>query len=413
MMIRKLTGAALIVVVTGAGALVLTPAALAAGKLSKSLSEPMSAAAKAAQAGNWQEALTQARAAQAISGRTPFDDVEINMFIGQAAINLQDMKTATTALEAAADSPANSDLDPTERQQLYHNALLLASNAQQWQKVAAYAQVIEPSGKMDDVAYADTAVAYYMLKDTARATQYAQKSVDASKAAGKQPQENALKLVMNAQAQSNPAAAEQTLETLVMRTNAPDDWGRLIGHDFGTAGMNDVLAMDLYRLMFVTRSLGANEAGLAGKLANQLRYYGDAVAILEGAGIRGGDLNTARSNSAKEQGSISAEIAAAQKSNGQTALAVAEALYGYGRFAEAEQLARAAASKGAGKTPGQAQLLVGMSLARQGKYAEAQQALAAVRGSAAAAKTAHLWSLYAQMKQGGTQQGPPAAPPSH
>jgi hypothetical protein len=54
-----------------------------------------------------------------------------------------------------------------------------------------------------------------------------------------------------------------------------------------------------------------------------------------------------------------------------------------------------------------------MSLARQGKYAEAQQALAAVHGSAAAAKTAHLWSLFAQMKQSGPQQGAAATPPSH
>src|SRR3954470_11963086 len=101
-MTSKLTCAALITLALSAGTALSTvsAAAPAGGKVSKAVSAPLSEAAKAAQAGNWQEALTQARAAQAISGRTPFDDVEINIFIGQAGINLKDMNTATAAFEA-------------------------------------------------------------------------------------------------------------------------------------------------------------------------------------------------------------------------------------------------------------------------------------------------------------------------
>jgi tetratricopeptide (TPR) repeat protein len=389
-------------------------AAGAAGpKISKEVAAPFSAAVKAAQAGNWQEAVTQARAAQAVASRTPFDDLEINVLLGQAAINLKDMNTATAALEAAADSPANADMDPNDRVELYHNALLLASNAQHWQKVIAYSHVLEPMNKMDDATDASVAIAYYTLKDTARATEYAQKSIAAAKAAGKQPDENALKLVMNSEAQSNPAAAEQTLEALVMRNNSPDDWGRLIGHNFGTAGMNDVIAMDLYRLMHVTHSLKANEAGLAGKLANLLRYYGDAVTILQAAGIGGSDLNSAKANSAKEQGSLSAEIAAARKGSGQTALSVAEALYGYSRFADAEALAREAVTKGGSKNPGEAQMVVGMSLVGQGKFAEAQQAFQGVSGNAAMMKAAHLWGIYSQARGGSASATPAGAAPPH
>ncbi|MBV9571504.1 MAG: hypothetical protein JO056_09720 [Alphaproteobacteria bacterium] len=409
-MLNRLTRATTIALAVGGFLCAGAPCALAAGKVSKAVGTQLAAAATAFQNGNWQEALNQARAAQAVPDRTPFDDVEINVIMGQAAINLKDMATATAALEAAADSPANTELDPPQRVSIYYNALQLANNAQHWQKVVTYAQVLEPAGKMDDIAYANTAVAYYMLKDESHATQYAQKSIDTAKAAGKQPQENVLKLVMNSQMKSDPAAAERAFEALVMRTNAPADWGQLIGHAWGTKGMNDVLAMDLYRLMFITKSLGANEAGLAGKLANQLRYYGDAVAILEGAGIKGADLNTARSNAAKEQGSISAEISAASKSSGQVALGIAEALYGYGRFADAEQLARGAAAKGKLKTPGEAELLVGMSQVRQGKNAEAVQTFSSVPGNAAVQKVAHLWSMYAQIKQGGAS---PAAAPAH
>jgi len=394
------------------------PASAAAPKISKSVAPALQAAQTAAQQGKWQDALTQARAAQAIPDRTPFDDVTINDFIGLAAVNLKDFKTATVAFEAAADNPANSDMDPNDRVGLYHNALLLAADAQHWQKVVAYGQVLEGLNKMDDVTDVEVAVAYYNLKDTARAQQYAQKSIDAAKAAGKQPQENALKIVMNAQAAANPAAAEQTLQQLVMRTNAPDDWGRLIDHTFGAKGMNDVTAMDLYRLKFVTRSLRKDDSSLAGKLANELYFYGDAVQILEGAGITGADLNAARTGAARERGSLNVEVGAAQKGSGQDAIRVAEALYGYGRYAEAESLARAAMSKGLavkGKCrshcdPAEAALLIGMSQAAQGKNADAVATFNSVKGSDADMKTAHLWSMYAQLKGGGTA---PAATPGH
>ena len=211
------------------------PASDSGPKLSKAVGPTMIAAQKAANAGDWQGALTQARAAQAIADRTPYDDVEINDFIGVAAVNMKDYKTATAAFEAAA-IPANSDMPAGDREQLYHNALLLSADAQQWQKAIAYGQVLEGMNKMDDALYADMAVGYYNLKDTAHATQYAQKSIAAAKAAGKQPDQNVLKIVMSGEVVSNPAAAEEQLANIIMQSNSPEDWGRLIDHNFGRRG---------------------------------------------------------------------------------------------------------------------------------------------------------------------------------
>jgi hypothetical protein len=185
--------------------------------------------------------------------------------------------------------------------------------------------------------------------------------------------------------------------------------------------MNDVTAMDLYRLKLATKSLGKQDASLAGKLANELYYYGDAVKILEGAGITGPDLNAARNGAAREQGSLNAEMAAARKGSGQDAIRVAEALYGYGRYADAEQLAREAMSKGlVGKgkcrahcDAAEAPLLIGISQAMQGRYADALASFNSVKGSDADAKTAHLWAMYAQIHQGGTQPAAAAQPAGH
>jgi tetratricopeptide (TPR) repeat protein len=383
------------------------PAAQAADKVSKEVGVPLNAALEAIQKSDWATAMASIKQAQAVANRTPYEDYVINKILSLVAFNLKDYKTALTAVEAAL---ASSSMPPEDKKDLLTNGFRLESQANNYPGIIQYGKQLEAIRALDPDELSNLAIAYYNTKDVATAQQYAQKAVAAAKAAGKQPPQAALEITMNAQAKANPEAAAQTLEQIVLQTNSPADWEKLISVTFGTKGMTDVIAMDLYRLSYVTHALKPNEAGLAGKLANQLRYYGDAVTILQSGGITGADLNSAKSNSAKEQGSLSAEIAAARKGSGQTALAVAEALYGYGRFAEAESLARDAVSKGGSKNPGEAQMLLGMSLVRQDKFAEAKQAFGSVSGNAAMTKVAHLWGIYAQIK-GGSAPAPAASPP--
>jgi hypothetical protein len=394
---------------TTAGALSIaafTPAQ-AEEKVSKEVGEPLNAALQAVQKSDWAAAMASLKQAQAVPNRSPYDDYVINKVLSLVAFNLKDYKTALAAVEAALASPS---LVPEDKRDMLTNAFRLESQANNYAGIIQYGKQLEAIRPLDPEELTNVAIALYNTKDTAAAQQYAQKAVDSAKAAGRQPPQAALEITMNAQAKANPEAAEQTLEQIVMQSNSPADWGQLINVSFGTKGMNDAIAMDLYRLSYVTHALKPSEAGLAGKLANQLRYYGDAVSILQSAGVTGADLNSAKANSAKEQGSLNAEIAAARKGSGQTALSVAEALYGYGRFADAEALAREASSKGGTKNPGQAQMLLGMSLARQDKFAEAHQAFGAVSGNPAMTKVAHLWGIYAQIKTGGGPK-PAASPP--
>jgi hypothetical protein len=394
--VRAAFAASLISALPIAGLAVFCPAASAADKVSKDVGVPLSDAQKAAQTNDWQTALAKIKEAQAVSDRTPYDDYIINKFLAIVAINLKDYATARTATEAALASPS---MPAEDKKELVHNAFILEGQANNYPAMIQYGAQLETFGPLDDAALANMAIAYYNTKDAARATQYAQKSIDAAKAAGKPPQQAALEIQMNSQAKANPEAAEQTLENIVAQSNSPDAWSRLIEYNFGAKGMNDAIAMDLYRLEYVTKSMKPDGAALAGKLALQLRYYGDAVSILQSAGVGGADLATARSSSAKEQGSLNAEIAAANKSGGAVALNVAEGLYGYGRYADAERLAGEAAQKGGGKYPGEAQLLVGMAQVAQAKYAEAVQTFNGISGTPAVGKTAKLWSIYAQAKQ--------------
>ena len=413
-MLQKLIRAVFIVSVlcTTGGIAITAPftAARAADKVGKAVGEPLSAAQKAAAAQDWAGAMAAIKQAQAVPDKSPYEEYVINKFLSIVAINLKDMNTARTAAEAALASPA---IPPEDKKDLLHNGFILESANNNYPAIIQYGKQLEAIAPLDTEQLSNMAIAYYNTKDVAAAQQYAQKAIAAAKAAGKQPPQAALEITMNSQAKTNPEAAVQTLEQIVTQNNSPAEWGKLISVSFSTKGMNDVVAMDLYRLMLVTRSFSPNEAGLAGKLANQLRYYGDAVSILESVGAHGPDLTTARSNSAKEQGSLTTEIAAGRKSGGQTALNVAEALYGYGRYADAGQLAQQAGAK-AGKNPGESQMLVGMALVRQGKFGDAAQAFQAVSGNAAMMKAAHLWGIYARQQAGGGAAAAPAGTqPSH
>ena len=392
-MFKQFIRAACIVSVLG-----FATAGYAADKISPEVGKPLNDAIASAKANDFKTALTHVQEAQAVPNRTPFEDYRINQILTNVAFGLQDMATADQAAEAAADSLAMPDED---KKGMLHNALLLSAQAKHWQRTIAYGQQLEAMNALDDVAEADMAVALYNSGDQTRALQYAQKSIDAAKVAGKQPDQAAMEIMMNSQAKSNPAAAAQTLENIVVQTNSVQDWGRLIEYNFGTPGMEQTMAMNLYRLEFVTHSLSKENAGLAGKLAIQLGYFGDSVAILESAGLGGADMAAARTGAARDQGSLSSQIAAAGRGSGQVSVKVAEALYGYGRFADAEELARGAMSKGGMKIPAEASILVGMALVGQNKNAEAVQAFNAVTGNQAATKTAHLWSLYAQHQVGG------------
>lgn len=375
------------------------------GKISPEVGKPLNDAIAAIKINDYKTALTHVQEAQAVPNRTPFEDYRINQILTNVAFSLQDMAMADQAAEAAADSPA---LPSEDKAGILKNAVLLSAQQKHWQKTLGYAQQLESMNALDDSTTADYAVALYETGEQAKALQYAQKSLDMSKAAGKAPDQAAQQIVMNSQAKANPAAAEQMLENMVLQSNSPDEWGRLIDYNFSAQGMNDVYAMDLYRLKFVTKSLKGDDASLAGRLANTLGYFGDAVAIMQAGGVSNADLAKARSNAARDQASMTSQIASGKSASGEVAVKVGEGLYGYGRFAEAEDLARAAMSKGHTKNPAEAPLLVGMAQVGEGKYADAVASFKGVSGNTAATKTAQLWAIYAQHMAGGAAPAPAA-----
>jgi hypothetical protein len=264
------------------------------------------------------------------------------------------------------------------------------------------------------------ALAYYETNDFAHAQQYAQQSISLAKAAGQPPDQNALMIVMSSQVkQNNQAGAEQTLEQLALQSNTPESWAQLVGAAFGTKGMNDATAIYLYRLLILSGGAKGSDYKEMASALSVLGYPTETMNVLQ-QGVSAGKLSSsevgatlskARRDAAQDERMLPQIASSAAKSRtGEQDIKLAEDYWGYGRYADAEAAARRAIGKGGLKTPAEGPLMIGAAGVAQGKYADAIQTLSQISGNEAATRTAHLWSLYAQAKQGGHSASAPAAP---
>ena len=387
----------------------------ASQKISKAVTSQIQDAQKSLQAKDFQGAMAKLKEAQAVADRTDFDNYIINRLTMSAAVGLNDMATAAAAGEAAAESPAIPDADKKE---VLRDALELATVQKHYQKVAQYGQQLAAMNALDYQTTGMLALAYYETNDLAHAQQYAQQSIALAKAAGQPPDQNAMMIVMSSQVkQNNQAGAEQTLEQIALQNNSPETWAQLVGVTFGAKGMNDATAIYLYRLLMLAGAAKGSDYKEMASALSVLGYPTETMNVLQrgissgkiSSGEVGATLAKARRDAAQDERMLPQIASAAAKSRtGEQDIKLAEDYWGYGRYADAEAAARRAIGKGGLKTPAEGPLMIGAAQVAQDKYADAIQTLSQVSGNAAATKTAHLWSLFAQAKQGRSAAAPAA-----
>lgn len=423
---KSIVRAALAAALLGAtGVATLPNTALAADHLSKELVKPISAVQDALKKNDYATALASIKDAQAVTDRTPYDDYIINAFLAQIYINQKDYTNADTPLEAAADSPALPD---EQKKATYLNAFQLSLFAKHYDKVVKYGQLLQTMNALDFKTQGDLAIAYFFLKDSPHAVQYAQLSIDGAKAAGQQPDENMQKILMNAAvAKNDTGSITASLENLAVQYNDAGSWSKLVDLALNTKGIKELDELFLLRLKFmVPESMRTEDyTGLA-SVANVGGYSTEAYNVLQ-KGIAAGKVTAhdagptfaqAKSGAAADARDLKSIASQAERAKtGESDIKLAEDYWGYGRFADAEASARRAISKGGIKDPNEGPMLLGMVLVAEGKFADGQQELSQVGGSAARRAAAHLWSLYAQAQlkaqSGAAQTTTSQTPPAH
>jgi len=208
-------------------------------------------------------------------------------------------------------------------------------------------------------------------------------------------------MLLSAQSQlKDEAGMADALEELAAGYNDPADWLQVIDITFGTKGLRDQDSIWLGRLLFV---VGAQvppvDASTVGQIASQKGFFGDAI----NAKAHGGQVDpdpAPRADSDKK--TMADQIAQEQAQDGAYNAKLAEALYGYGMYGEAETAAKLAIQKGGNPDPSEAPMVLGQALTAQGKYDDAIAAFGQVSGGGPATpRIARLWAEYAKLKKRG------------
>jgi tetratricopeptide (TPR) repeat protein len=391
-------------------ALLAFPAYAAGPKLSKGVNNALAKEQKdfaAGAADNYKAAIDDIAAARAVEGRTPEDDYWINKMDINVQIKTNNLAAAATDAEAAADSPA---LPPEDKVEMLRLALILSNNQKQTDKALTYAKAMQATNPTDPGVLNNITVAYFNAKDFPDAQVLIQKQIDADTAAGRKPSREALQNLLDIQvAQKDEGGAEKTLETLVADYNDPKDWTQMIDVAISSKGIRDVEVIWLGRLMFaVGATASAQDANMFGQTASHDTFFGDAVVAQQHGGTGFPDA-TARADADKK--TIPQQIAAGQKQGGQYNAKLAEALYSYGMYPEAQAAAELAMSKGGATDASEAPMVLGQSLVAQGKYDEAVAAFGKVTGGGPATqRITRLWVAYANIKKNPPSQAAAAAP---
>jgi hypothetical protein len=249
--------------------------------VSSSLKKPLSAASDSLKANDFAGALAHVKEAQAVGGTTDFDNYVINQFLGNIYLGTKDYKNAQVAFQAMADSPS---LPADQKDNVYATTVQLAVNNQDWATAIRYGKSLQAAGPLPGPLVEQLAVAYYNSGDKVNALAVAKPQLDADKAAGRQSSEALMQIQLGAQATSNDTAgAMATIEGMVAQHGNPEDWARLIDLTFGSKGLTDIQALNLYRLRIITgATTSVDDYAIMGQVASiNLLYPVEGETMIE------------------------------------------------------------------------------------------------------------------------------------
>jgi tetratricopeptide (TPR) repeat protein len=350
-------------------------------------------AQKAVTAKDWAAAQAALPAAQA-AAQSPDAKYVVGQFILQIGIGINNEAMQAQAVDALI---ASGGAQPSEMPNLYRNQAALALRAtppNTGKAEAAYAKLIELTPNDPD-----TLVNLAKLKNDLRKPQEAvallDRAIDAKRAAGQPVDETWYKygLKIAYDNRLGPQAVKFS-RGLVSAFPTKENWrdSLLVYRDYGN--LDAAGKLDLLRLMRVSKALaGERDWYDYASTVNDAGFPGEAKAVLdEGVALHMVDpkkqafaelLRLSSARLAGDRASLTAEAGRAMSApTGATALKIGDAYYGYGDYAKAIELYRAAQSKG-GVDPSTVQLRLGMALAMSGDRAGAETAFRAVTGSRA------------------------------
>ncbi len=388
----------------------LLPVAAIAGEpaaqtIGPKVGKPLKAAQDATKTKNWTEALAKLKEAQAVEGKTPYEEYQINEFLAYVLINQKDYVGAGAAYDK---NIASGLVPPAEMNTKLKAASQLTFQNKQYGKSAEYLTRYLKAVPGDTDAQALLGQAYYLQKNYKQAIEAMNPAITAVERQGKKPDEDWLLLTMRCNYElKDDAGIATSLEKLVRHYPKPEYWEGLLT-TLKQGEHPDPLTLGIFRLMLETGTLKrAQDYVEMGQLAIDAGVPGEAQRVVE-AGFANKTLENADKArnerllaSAKklvqEDRATLAQLdkEARASASGQADVAVGEAYLSYGEYDKAIEALDRGIKKGNVTRPEEAQISLGIAYLRKGQKDQAQAAFKAVKGDSQWARLAGLWSLRA------------------
>lgn len=345
-------------------------------------------------------AVATALVAAKASAKTADDKYVVNQLALTAAIDSQDRPAILEALQGTLDS---GFLAPADQLKFHLNISKLQYEAKNFEAASASLQKalqLEPQNVDALAALSDT---HNQLKRYPDALATLRKAIALKTAAGAKPDESWYRRAAALAYNNKLPGFEDVAIDWLKAYPTKETWAETL-HIYQRGRLMDpVTAIDVSRLLYAVGAMKAeNDFYRLASAANSKGFPGEAKAVLE-AGFASGVIsksnpdiaplyNSAVTKSQGDRASLAAQAkTAAASPDAKRAIVIGDAYYGYGDYAEAIALYRAALAK-PGVDKDLANLHLGMALARSGDKAGAEVALKAVGGTQA--QTAKFWLAY-------------------
>jgi len=397
LIISLATGASL----AAASLLAPTLALAEQAKVGKKVGEPLAAALEAGKKGQYPQALAKLKEADAVSGKTAFEQFQINETYGFVYLKQRNYAAAAAAYERSLTGGQLPGGQVNDR--LKQLAQLNFQSPRNLNKVIDYSnQYLKAIGGKDAAMQAMLGQAYQLNGNDKAAVAAVQNAV---RQTGR-PEENWLRILLKSYgALGDAKGVSDTTQTLVKLYPTPENWRLLSSELRKQASGDDRTALNVYRLMGALDLMDkpdiCTEAAI---VAIQSRLPAEAVKFMEQGYTRkvfspADEARTqriladARTKAAAQQLTLGklTQTASASKA-GQDEVLLGEVLLSYGQVDQALAAGKRAIQKGA--NPDDAWMLVGRSQIQLKNGAEATKAFNQVKG-AGAAPIAKLWGIYA------------------
>ncbi|HSY28024.1 MAG TPA: tetratricopeptide repeat protein [Burkholderiaceae bacterium] len=369
------------------------------------IGKPLQAATDDIKKGKYKEALAKIHDAEAVSGRSSYENYMIDYMRASAAQGAGDNELAAKSYEAVINSGHVTGAAQTKIVQVLADTYYRAG---QYPKAIVWISRYLSEGGDDPAMRSLLISAYYSNNEFARAAKEVSAQIQADEKAGRVPTEQQLQLLQSCALKlGDKAGYLSAVEKLAAYHPKKEIWVELLNKLENKPGYSDRLGLDVLRMRLAVNavSTAADFMNMA-ELAMQAGYPAEAKKIIDTAyksGAFGTGTDAPRQKRLQDltlkrladdvKAMPQAEADAGKAKDGTGLVAVGYDYVTNGQFDKGISLIEQGIAKGDLKHPDDAKLHLGLAYLQADKKAKALAAFKTVQGTDGTAELAHYWTI--------------------